>query len=87
MPSYSIESRKMIVAATMILHNYVRVHDKEDLHFVRCDRDPNYVPTIPKLYKKYAIPPSASDASTSEASAPNMDEFRDRLATAIALGW
>ena len=79
--------QKMIVAATITLHNYVRFHDKEDLHFVRCDRDPDYVPTIPERYKKYAIPSSASDASTSEASAPNMNEFRDRLATTIALGW
>uniref|UniRef100_A0A453PIF7 DDE Tnp4 domain-containing protein n=1 Tax=Aegilops tauschii subsp. strangulata TaxID=200361 RepID=A0A453PIF7_AEGTS len=34
MPSYSIKTQKMIVVATMALHNYVRFHDKSDLHFV-----------------------------------------------------
>ncbi|XP_003572253.1 protein ALP1-like [Brachypodium distachyon] len=87
MPNYPIEGQKMIVAAAMTLHNYVRYHHKGDLHFVRCDRDPNYVPTIPLRYRRYAIPASASDASTSESSAPDMDRFRDELATAIAQGW
>ncbi|KAM3403939.1 hypothetical protein ACQJBY_007189 [Aegilops geniculata] len=87
MPSYSVETQKMIVAATMILHNYVRYHDKGDLHFLRVDRDPNYVPTIPSRYQRYAIHPNASDASTSEASDKDMDRFRNKLATDIALGW
>ena len=87
MPNYSFQTQMKIVAATMTLHNYVRLHDKDDLHFIRCERDPDYVPTIPDRYKKYVIPPSASDASTSEASAPDMDRFRNELATAIALGW
>ncbi|XP_037462010.1 uncharacterized protein LOC119333088 [Triticum dicoccoides] len=87
MPNYSFQTQMKIVAATMTLHNYVRLHDKDDIHFVRCERDQDYVPTIPDRYKKYAIPSSASDASTSEASAPDMDRFRNELATAIALGW
>ena len=87
MPNYSIETQKMIVAAAMTLHNYVRHHDKGDLHFRRVDRDPDYVPTIPSRFKRYAIPPNASDASTTEASDKNMDLERDMLATAIALGW
>nr|XP_020188490.2 uncharacterized protein LOC109774189 isoform X1 [Aegilops tauschii subsp. strangulata]XP_040260595.1 uncharacterized protein LOC109774189 isoform X1 [Aegilops tauschii subsp. strangulata] len=87
MPNYSIATQKMIVAATMTLHNYVRLHDKEDLHFLRCERDPDYVPTIPDRYKKYAIPSNASDASTTAESGPNMDLFRHELATAIALSW
>ena len=87
MPSYSIETQQMIVAATMTLHNYIRPHDGEDVHFAGCDRDPGYVPTILERYKRYAVPTSASDSSTSEASGRDMDEFRDQLATAIALGW
>ena len=87
MPNYSFQTQMKIVAATMTFHNYVRLHDKDDLHFIRCERDPDYVPTIPDRYKKYVIPSSASDASTSEASAPDMDRFRNELATAIALGW
>ena len=72
---------------SMTLHNYVRYHDKGDLHFQRVDRDPDYVPTIPSRFRRYAIPPTASDASTTEASDKNMDLERDILATAIALGW
>jgi hypothetical protein len=87
MPNYSIETQKMIIAATMTLHNYVRHHDKGDLHFCRVNRDPNYVPTIPSRFKRFVIPPNASDASTSEASDKNMDRERDIIATAIALGW
>jgi hypothetical protein len=77
----------MIVAATMALHNYVRFHDKSDLHFVRCDRDPDYVPTIPERYKKFAVPANASDTSTSEENGFDMDLIRNQLATDIALGW
>lgn len=87
MPNYSIQTQKMIIAATMTLHNYVRLHDKEDIHFLRCERDPDYVPTIPERYKKYVIPPNASDSSTPAESGPNMDLFRHELATAIALSW
>ena len=87
MPSYSTETQKMIVAATMALHNYVRFHDKSDLHFVRCDRDPDYVPTIPERYRKFAVPTNASDTSTSEENGVDMDLFRNQLATDIALGW
>uniref|UniRef100_A0A8R7QFW2 DDE Tnp4 domain-containing protein n=1 Tax=Triticum urartu TaxID=4572 RepID=A0A8R7QFW2_TRIUA len=86
MPNYSISTQKMIIAATMTLHNYVRLHDKEDLHFLRCERDPDYVPTIPERYK-YVIPPNASDVSTPAESGPNMDLFRHELVTAIALSW
>jgi hypothetical protein len=35
----------------------------------------------------YAVPVGASDSSTTEASGRDIDEIRDRLATAIALGW
>jgi hypothetical protein len=87
MPSYSIETRKMIVAATMTLHNYICAHDREDVHFEWCDSDLNYVPIIPERYRRYAVPVGASDSSTTEASGHDMDEIRDRLATAIALGW
>jgi hypothetical protein len=87
MPKYSIETQKMIVAACMTLHNYIRAHDTKDLHFERFDRDPDYVPEIPECYKRYVVPPSASDSSTPEANAADMDDFRDELATAIALGW
>jgi hypothetical protein len=87
MLGYSIETQKMILAATMTLHNYIRAHDRDDIHFERFDRDPDYVPTIPECYRRYVVPAGASDSSTTEASGRDMDEIRDRLATAIALGW
>ena len=87
MPSYSTETQKMIVAATMALHNYVRFHDKSDLHFVRCDRDPDYVSTIPERYKKFVVLTNASDTTTLEENGVDMDLFRNQLATDIALGW
>ena len=87
MPKYSIDTQKMIVAAAMTLHNYIRAHDREDPHFARCDRDPDYVPTIPQRYKRYAVPANASDTSTPEVNGRDMDEIRDELATVIALGW
>ncbi|XP_044378843.1 uncharacterized protein [Triticum aestivum] len=34
MPNYSFQTQMKIVAATMTLHNYVRLHDKDDLHFI-----------------------------------------------------
>ena len=48
---------------------------------------PDYVPTIPQRYKRYAVPANASDTSTPEANGRDMDEIRDELATAIVLGW
>jgi hypothetical protein len=82
-----MEKQKMIVVACMVLHNYVREHQSGDRHFERCDRDPDYVPTIPSRYQKYAISQSASDGSTSAANEMAMDVFRDRLATDIAASW
>ena len=87
MPKYSIETQKMIVPAAITLQNYVRAHDREDIHFARCDRDPDYVPTIPERYKRYAVPANASDTSTPEANGSDMDEIRGQLVTATALSW
>ena len=87
MPSYSIKTQKMIVVATMALHNYVRFHDESDINFVRCDRDPDYVPTIPEWQKKFIVPTNALDTSTLEENGVDMDLVRNQLATDIALGW
>ena len=77
----------MIVAAIMTLHNYVRAHDREDVRFAQCDRDPNYVSTIPERYKWYVVRTGTSDSSASEASGSDMDEIRDQLVTVIDLSW
>jgi len=82
MPSFPMEKQKMIVAATMCLHNFIRETSTEDRHFARCDRDPDYVPTIPKRYRRYL---HAGDTSTLESGGRTMDRFRDDLARAISL--
>ena len=76
--------QKMIVVATMVLHNFIREHGGEDMDFARFDRDPDFVPTIPERYQKYV---ATSNGSTNEPNAPTIDVFRDELATALSLAW
>ena len=84
MAPYPMYKQKMIVVATMVLHNFIRDHDGVNLDFARFDRDPNFVPIIPERYRKYVAP---SNRSTIEPNAPTMDAFRDELATALSLAW
>ncbi|XP_039773332.1 putative nuclease HARBI1 isoform X2 [Panicum virgatum] len=85
-PSYPMYKQKIIVVATMVLHNFIREHGGDE-DFARFDRDPNFIPTIPERYNKYVVPSSASDASTSAPNAPTMDLFRDELAIVVSLAW
>jgi hypothetical protein len=62
----------MIVAATMCLHNYIREMDAQDKHFRKCDRNPDYLSTIPSRYAKYLPSRNASDTSTPHSSDRNM---------------
>ncbi|XP_066320210.1 uncharacterized protein [Miscanthus floridulus] len=87
MPGYSMVTQKKIVAATMVLHNFIREHASVDVDFANFDRDPTYMPTIPKRYNKYAVSQHASDGSTSESSFVTMDTFHNNMATSIALAW
>ncbi|EEE68954.1 hypothetical protein OsJ_27845 [Oryza sativa Japonica Group] len=87
MPCYPMYKHKMIVEAAMVLHNYIREHGGQDPDFARFDRDPNFIPTIPERYNKYAVPRTASDESTPERSTGTMDLFRDELATALSISW
>jgi hypothetical protein len=84
---YPIWKQKMIVVACMVLHNFIREHNSDDADFARFDRDPNFMPTIPNRYKRFAVPANASDTSTMEVGEHCMDTFRDELATTLALGW
>jgi hypothetical protein len=83
MPSYPMSKQKMIVVATMCIHNFIRENHALDRHFQRCDRDPEYMPTIPHRYVRHAPPPNASDDSTSLTNDISMDMIRDDLAAAI----
>ena len=87
MPGYSMVTQKKIVAATMVLHNFIREHASVDVDFANFDRDPTYMPTIPERYNKYVVSQHASYGSTSESSFVTMDTFRDSMATSIALAW
>ena len=85
MPSYPMIKQKMIVAATMCLHNYIRENHALDNDFLKCDRDPDYVPTIPTRYKKRDVIGNASDVDTPHANNSDMDRFRDDLARQMTL--
>ena len=87
MPGYSMVTQKKIVAATMVLHNFIHEHASVDVDFANFDRDPTYMPTILERYNKYAVSQHASDGSTSESNFVTMDTFRDSMATSIALAW
>jgi hypothetical protein len=82
MPTYPLDKQMMIVAATMCLHNYIRENYALDEDFQKCDRDPDYVPTIPTRYRRH-VPQNVSDTSTIAYSSRNMNRFRDDLARAI----
>ena len=81
-----MDKQKMIVAATMCLHNYIRENTDEDKHFLKCDRNPDYIPTIPQRYARHLPSANASDTSTTQASQRSMNKFRDDLAGAISRG-
>jgi len=51
-----MEKQKMIVAATMCLHNYIRETNVVDRDFHKCDRNPDYIPTIPSRYARHSNP-------------------------------
>jgi hypothetical protein len=50
-----MEKQMMIVAATMCLHNFIRENQALDKDFRKCDRNPDYVPTIPSRYRRHRI--------------------------------
>jgi hypothetical protein len=83
MPTYPMSKQKMIVATTMCLHNFIRENHALDRHFRRCDRDPDYMPTILHRYARHAPPQNASDDLTSSTNDISMDRIRDNLALAI----
>jgi hypothetical protein len=83
MLSYPMSKQKMIVPATMCLHNFIRENHALDRHFCRCDRDPDYMSTIPHKYARHAPPQNASDDSTSSTNDISIDRIRDNLAAAI----
>jgi hypothetical protein len=72
----------MIIAATMCLRNFIRENSALDEDFQRCDRDPDYISTIPAHYRRH-VPQNASDTSTIGSSNRNMNRFRDDVAKAL----
>jgi hypothetical protein len=87
MAKYSMLTKKKIVAATMVLHNYIREHSSGDVNFANCDLDSDFVPTIPDRYNKYVLLPYASYDSTFKASFLSMDAFHDIVVTPLSVVW
>jgi hypothetical protein len=78
-----MEKQMMIVAATMRLHNFIHENHALDKDFRKCDRNPDYVPTIPSRYRRQRISQALRDSSTAEVDDRTMDRFRDDLASTI----
>jgi hypothetical protein len=75
MLSYPMDKQKMIVAATMCLHNFIRENHANDKDFRKCDQNPDYVPTIPSRYRRHHVTQNAGDTSTSKSDDRTMDKF------------
>jgi hypothetical protein len=84
MPMYPLWKQKMIPIRLMVIHNFIREHNSDDLDFERVERDENYEPTVPERYNKYVVP---SDGLSPVHNSPTMDIFRDALAMAISQSW
>jgi hypothetical protein len=82
MPTYPMDKQKMIVAATMCLHNFIRENSALDEDFQRCDRDPDYIPTISSRYRQH-VPQNASDTSTTGSSSRNINRFSDDVSKVL----
>jgi hypothetical protein len=78
-----MEKQMMIVTATMCLHNFSRENHAEDKHFLKCDRNPDYIPTIPKRHRRHRISQAVGGTSSVADDDRMMDRFRDDLARAI----
>jgi hypothetical protein len=83
MPSHPMSKQKIIVAATMYLHNFIRENHSLYRHFRRCDRDPDCIPIIPQRYARHAPSQNASDDSNLTTNDISMDRIRDNLAAII----
>lgn len=68
---YPMYKQKMIIVATMVLHNFIHEHGGEDKDFARFDRDPNFVATVPERYNKYAVSQAASGGSSTAGNTLN----------------
>jgi hypothetical protein len=82
---YRIEKQRMIVVATMCLHNFIHENHAQDREFRKCNKNPDYMPTIPSRYRKHYISHDAGDTSHTETDDLGMDRFRDDIARAILL--
>ena len=58
----------MVVVACMVLHNFIHQHGSEDSDFAHLDRDPHFVPTIPKMYNRHAVTLNGSTLETNVAT-------------------
>ena len=64
----------MTVAATMCLHNFIRENHAQDKDFQKCERNPDYVPIIPSIYRKHHVLQDAGGFNL-ESDDRTMDKF------------
>jgi hypothetical protein len=55
MLSYLMDKQKIIVAATMCLYNFIHENNANDKDFRKCDRNPDYVPSIPSRCRRHHV--------------------------------
>lgn len=65
----------MVVAVTISLHNDIREDHTLDKDFVKCDKNPDYVPTISESYARYLSSQNTSDTLTTQSNHRAMDRF------------
>ena len=74
MPSYSFNTQRDIVVATMALHNYIRRTSLNDPAFLQFDQNPEFVPL--DMF-------STTHKSDEEFSTAQMDVLRDQIAFSL----
>jgi hypothetical protein len=79
MPTYSIETQKMIVAACT-MHNYVCAHDREYIHLSNVIGIRLMCQELWNAISGMLLLPNAP-----EPSGADMDAFRDEISTVISL--
>ena len=77
MPSFSFYIQILIVSATMSLHNFVRLNDKDDSSFINANRD-----SISRREHNSAAG-SSDEQNSGSLTDPTMVVFRDSIANSI----
>lgn len=75
MHSFQMWKQKMVVAATLVLHNFI--YNVPDRYFHVFERNPDYVSIIPSRFRRHVLSQDASNTSTESQSDISIDVFHD----------